>query len=47
MAPLAKKLAAAIGDPASLQDVTIKISLAQTDEEVQQYLLEGIEKNGS
>ena len=44
---LAKKLVAAIDDPASLQDVTVKISMAQTTEEVQQYLLEGIEKSGS
>lgn len=47
MAFLAKKLAAAIDDPASLQDLTIKISLAQTDEEVQQYLLDEGEKSGS
>ena len=44
---LTKKLIATIDDPASLQDVAIKISMAQTDEEVQQYLLEGIEKSGS
>ena len=47
MALLAKKLVAVMGDSASLQDVTVKISMAQTDEEVQQYLLEGIEKSGS
>lgn len=47
MARLTKKLIAAIDDPASLQDVTVKISMAQTDKEVQQYLLEGIEKSGS
>lgn len=47
MSRLAKKLIAAIDDPASLQGVTIKISMAQTDTEVQQYLLEGIEKSGS
>jgi predicted transposase YdaD len=47
MVRLAKKLVTAIDDPTSLQDVTVKISMAQTDEEVQQYLLEGIEKSGS
>jgi len=47
MARLTKKLVAAIDDPASLQDVTVKISMAQTTEEVQQYLLEGIEKSDS
>lgn len=47
MARLTKKLVTVIDDPASLQDVTIKISMAQTDKEVQQYLLEGIEKSGS
>ncbi len=47
MVRLTKKLVAAIDDPASLQDVTVKISMAQTAEEVQQYLLEGIEKSGN
>ena len=47
MAHLTKKLIAVIDDPASLQDVAVKISMAQTDTEVQQYLLEGIEKSGS
>jgi predicted transposase YdaD len=47
MARLTKKLVTVIDDSASLQDVTIKISMAQTDEEVQHYLLEGIEKSGS
>ena len=47
MARLTKKLVTVIDDPASLQDVTIKISMAQTDKEVQQYLLEEIEKSGS
>ncbi len=47
MARLTKKLVTVIDDPASLQDVTVKISMAQTTEEVQQYLLEGIEKSGS
>lgn len=47
MARLTKKLVAAIDDPTSLQDVTVRISMAQTTEEVQQYLLEGIEKSGS
>jgi len=47
MALLTKKLVNIIDDPASLQDVAVKISMAQTDEEVQQYLLEGIEKSGS
>lgn len=47
MTLLTKKLIAVIDDPASLQDVAVKISMAQTDEEVQQYLLEGIEKSGS
>ncbi|MGH2497899.1 MAG: hypothetical protein ACRDIV_24625 [Ktedonobacteraceae bacterium] len=46
MVRLTKKLVTAIDDPASLQDVIVKISMAQTTEEVQQYLLEGIEKNG-
>ena len=46
MARLTKKLVTVIDDPVSLQDVTVKISMAQTDEEVQQYLLEGIEKSG-
>ena len=47
MARLTKKLVTVIDEPASLRDVTIKISMAQTDKEVQQYLLEGIEKSGS
>ncbi len=47
MARLTKKLVTVIDDSASLQDVTVKISMARTDEEVQQYLLEGIEKSGS
>jgi predicted transposase YdaD len=47
MVRLTTKLVAAIDDPAILQDVTVKISMAHTTEEVQQYLLEGIEKNGS
>jgi flagellar biosynthesis/type III secretory pathway protein FliH len=47
MASLTKKLITIIDDPASLQDVAIKISMAQSDEEVQQYLLEGIEKSDS
>lgn len=47
MAHLAKKLVTDINDSASLQDVIVKISMAQTDEEVQQYLLEGIEKSGN
>ncbi|HEY6540648.1 MAG TPA: hypothetical protein VIZ18_06910 [Ktedonobacteraceae bacterium] len=47
MARLTKKLVTVIDDPASLQDVTVKISMAQTTEEVQQYLLEGTEKSGS
>lgn len=47
MARLTKKLVSVIDDSASLQDVTIKISMAQTEKEVQQYLLEGIEKSGN
>lgn len=47
MARFTKNLIAVIDDPASLQDVAVKISMAQTDEEVQQYLLEGIEKSSS
>ena len=47
MARLTKKLVAVIDDPASLQDLAVKVSMAQTAEEVQQYLLEGIEKSGS
>lgn len=46
MVRLTTKLVTAINDPTSLQDVTVKISMAQTTEEVQQYLLEGIEKSG-
>ncbi len=47
MVRLTKKLVTVIDDPESLQDVTVKISMAQTDGEVQQYLLEGIEKSSN
>jgi flagellar biosynthesis/type III secretory pathway protein FliH len=43
---LAKKLVAANDNPASLQTLTVKISMAQTTEEAKQYLLEEDEENG-
>ena len=46
MVRLTKKLVTIIDDSASLQDVIVKISMAQATQEVQQYLLEAIEKNG-
>ncbi|HEU0003882.1 MAG TPA: hypothetical protein VFQ36_23445 [Ktedonobacteraceae bacterium] len=46
MVRLTKKLVTVIDDTASLQEVIVKISMAQTTQEVQQYLLEAIEKNG-
>ena len=47
MARMAKNMVSGIHDPVSLQDMIVKISMMQTDNEVQQYLLEGIEKSGS
>ena len=44
---LAKTLVATFNDPASLQSLTVKISMAQTVEEAKQYLLEEVEENGN
>jgi predicted transposase YdaD len=47
IARLAKRLVAANDDPAGLQNLTVKISMAQTAEEAKQYMLEAVEENGS
>ena len=43
---ITKTLVAAIDDPLKLQDLTVKISMAQTAKEAKQYLLEEEEENG-
>ena len=45
IARLAKKLVTANDDPASLQTLTVKISMAQTTEEAKRYLLEEDDEN--
>ncbi len=47
IARLAKRLVAANDDTASLQNLTVKISMAQTAEEAKQYMLEAVEENGN
>jgi predicted transposase YdaD len=47
IARLSKRLVAANDDAASLQNLTVKISMAQTAEEAKQYMLEAVEENGN